>query len=73
MFNNSREPAAYAEAVRLVIVALVSIGWVTIDQVTVNTIVSVVGGLLSLILTLIVRAHVTPVVTTPPSVIDELD
>lgn len=61
MARLSREPAAYAEAVRLVIAALVGLGWIALDDDTVNAIVTVVGGLLSIALTAIVRANVTPV------------
>jgi hypothetical protein len=66
MFNTSREPAAYAEAVRLAIAALVGVGWITIDDATINAIVTAVGALASIALTAAVRANVTPVVTVPP-------
>ena len=71
MSNPSREPAAYAEAVRLVLAALVGVGWVTVDNNTVNSIVTAVGAILSIVLTAVVRANVTPVpdvddVTPPP-------
>jgi hypothetical protein len=62
----SREPAAYAEAVRLVIAALVGLGWVTIRESTVNSVVTAVGALASIILTVAVRANVTPVTPPPP-------
>jgi hypothetical protein len=67
MFNTSREPAAYAEAVRLAIAALVGVGWITIDDATINAIVTAVGALASIALTAAVRANVTPVVTVPPA------
>lgn len=66
MSNPSREPAAYAEAVRLVIAALVGVGWITVDSATVNSIVTAVGALLSIVLSVVVRANVTPVTFTPP-------
>lgn len=65
MSHPSREPAAYAEAVRLVIAALVGIGWLTVSDATVNAIVTAVGGIMSVVLTIVVRANVTPV--RPPS------
>ena len=57
----SREPAIYAEAVRLLLVALVALGWITIDDNTANAIVTAVGAILSIALTIAVRQHVTPV------------
>jgi O-antigen/teichoic acid export membrane protein len=61
----STEPAAYAEAARVVIVALVTVGWVTVDSNTVNTWASAVGFVLSLVLTYVVRSRVSPV--APPA------
>jgi hypothetical protein len=55
----------YAEVARLVIAALVALGWVTVDDNTANTIVTLVGGILSVVLTVVVRSHVTPVRTGP--------
>lgn len=68
MSNPSREPAAYAEAVRLAIAALVALGWITVNDSTVNAIVTAVGALMSIVLTVVVRANVTPVASPPPSV-----
>jgi hypothetical protein len=56
-----REPAAYAEIARLVVAVLVGLGWVTVDSATANLIATVIGGVLSIALTLAVRQHVTPV------------
>ncbi|WP_190821945.1 hypothetical protein [Saccharopolyspora pogona] len=55
------EPAAVAEAVRLVLVALVGIGWLTIDDVAINSVVSAVAAVASIVLTVLVRKNVTPV------------
>jgi hypothetical protein len=52
--NPTREPAMYAEVARLVIAALVALGWVTVDDNTANTIVTLVGGILSVVLTVVV-------------------
>lgn len=71
MFNSSREPAAYAEAVRLVAAALVGLGWLTIDSNTINAIVTAVGAVASVVLTVAVRAHVVPVTVQPPPVLPE--
>ncbi len=60
MASPSREPAAYAEVVRLIIAALVGLGWITLDEPTVNAIVTVAGAVVSIVLTIIVRANVTP-------------
>jgi hypothetical protein len=56
-----REPAAYAEIARLVIAILVGLGWITVDSDTGNVIATAIGGVLSIILTVAVRQHVTPV------------
>ena len=67
MFTLSREPAAYAEAARLVLAALVGVGWVTVDNTAVNAVATAVGGVLSVFLTAVVRANVIPVVAVPPT------
>lgn len=54
------EPARLAEFVRVILVALVAVGWLTIDDDAINGIVSGVGVLLSLLLTKAVRSKVTP-------------
>lgn len=64
----TREPAAYAEAARLVIAVLVSVGWLTLDDSTANSIATAVGAILSVVLTVAVRAHVAPVYTDRPPV-----
>lgn len=61
----SREPAAYAEVVRLVLLALVGLGWITVNNVTANAIATAVGGILSIILSVAVRQSVTPVQPAP--------
>lgn len=66
----AREPAAYAEAVRLVIAALVGLGWVTVDDNIVNAVVTAVGAIMSAVLTMAVRANVTPVRPPRPPFID---
>lgn len=63
--NPTREPAAYAELARLVIAALVALGWITVNNDTANTIATTVGTLLSIVLTIAVRQHVTPDTTRP--------
>jgi hypothetical protein len=60
----TREPAAYAEAVRLVIAALVGVGWITLDDSLIQSIVTAVGALASIVLTVVVRSKVTPL---PPA------
>lgn len=58
--NRKTEPAAAAEAVRAVLVALVALGWATIPDATINTITSTVGVLVSIGLTWWTRNRVTP-------------
>lgn len=55
------EPARLAEAVRVALVAAVTLGWVTIDDARINAIVSAVALVGSLLLTRQVRSTVTPV------------
>lgn len=61
----TREPAAYAEIARLVVGAIVALGWVTVDDATANTVASAIGTLVSIALTVAVRQHVAPVPTRP--------
>lgn len=56
----STEPVALAELVRLLLVALVGLGWLTIDDPAINTVASAVGLLLSWVLTAIARSKVKP-------------
>ncbi|PKW15912.1 hypothetical protein [Saccharopolyspora spinosa] len=53
------EPAAIAEAVRIILIALVGAGWLTLDDTTLASIVSVVGVLASVALTWWTRRKVT--------------
>lgn len=55
------EPAALAETVRLLLAALVSLGWLAMEDVAVNSLVSAVAAMTSVVLTVFVRNHVTPV------------
>lgn len=55
------EPAQLAEGVRALLVAAVTLGWVTIDDARTNAIVSAVAVVGSVLLTRKVRASVTPV------------
>jgi hypothetical protein len=52
------EPARLAEAVRVVLMALVTLGWVAIPDATVATIVTAFSALGSLLLTGYVRSRV---------------
>lgn len=66
----STEPAAVAELVRLVLVALVAAGWFTLPDAAVASIVSAVGVAASIALTWWTRRRVVPVVKTtgtPPT------
>jgi hypothetical protein len=55
------EPARLAEFARTVLVGLVGLGWITVDDTTINTATSVVGLLVSWALTRFVRNRVAPV------------
>ena len=55
------EPAAIAEAVRLVLVALVGLGWLTLDEPVVNSVATAVAAVASVVLTVFVRKNVTPI------------
>lgn len=55
------EPAAVAEAARMVLAALVAVGWLALDDVAINTVVTAVSAVLSVMLTVFVRKNVTPV------------
>lgn len=56
------EPAALAEAARILLAALVTAGWLAIDSATVNWIVTAVGLLASVAATAWTRNRVTPLV-----------
>lgn len=55
------QPVSLAEVVRMIVVALVSAGWLTLDDTAVNTVVSVVGAIVSIGLTWWTTHKVTPV------------
>jgi hypothetical protein len=42
------------------------LGWLTLDDAAANIIASAIGAILSVVLTVTVRAHVTPVDVTRP-------
>lgn len=54
------EPVAVAELVRVVLAALVTLGWVTLDEPAVMTVSTAVAGLVSLALSWWARRRVTP-------------
>lgn len=55
------EPVAVAEAVRTVLLALVAVGWLTMDDATMSAVATAVAGVASVLLTVLVRRKVTPV------------
>lgn len=57
----TEEPARLAERVRLLLVAAVTLGWITVDEAWINSVVSAVAVVGSLLLTRQVRASVAPV------------
>lgn len=56
----STEPVSIAEAVRLVLVAVVAIGWWVIPDATVNIIVSAVCAVASVVGSVLARRRVVP-------------
>lgn len=58
--NANTEPAATAEVLRLVLLALVALGVVTIDHTALDAIIAAVGALASIALTAWTRSRVTP-------------
>jgi len=60
------EPVAVTELARAVIVMVVSLGWITLDNTTINVVASVVGLILSWLLALFTRNRVTPVTKVGP-------
>lgn len=56
----STEPVSVAEVARLIVAALVAVGVFNFDDATLNTITLLVGGLLSIGLTVWARKKVTP-------------
>ena len=55
------EPVAIAAAVQAVLAAIVTIGWVQLDDATIATIATVIAGAVSVVLTIYTRSKVTPV------------
>lgn len=54
------QPVGLAELVRMVVVLLVGVGWLTLDDAAVNTVVSVAGMIASIALTWWTDHKVTP-------------
>lgn len=54
------EPPACAEAIRIILAALVTGGWLTVDSATVNWLVTGVGLIVSVVATVWTRRKVTP-------------
>lgn len=55
------EPVAIASAAQAVLAALVTLGWVTLDDTTISTIATAVGVVGAAIITIVARSKVTPV------------
>lgn len=55
------EPVAIAAAAQAVLAALVTLGWVTLDDTTIRTIATAIGVVIAGVITLIARSKVTPV------------
>lgn len=55
------EPVAIASAAQAVIAAGVTVGWVTLDDQSIQIIVTAVGAIAALVFTFIARSKVTPI------------
>lgn len=55
------EPVAIAAAAQAVIAAGVTVGWVTLDDQSIQIIVTAVGAIAALVFTFIARSKVTPI------------
>jgi hypothetical protein len=55
------EPVLAAEAVKAVLVALVAFGWVVLDNLQIELVVTAVGAVAALVLTFVARSRVTPI------------
>lgn len=55
------EPVAIAAAVQAVLAAIVTIGWVQLDDATIATLATVIAGAVSVGITIYTRSKVTPV------------
>ncbi|WP_116206214.1 hypothetical protein [Amycolatopsis circi] len=60
------EPVAIAEAVRALLVAIVTTGWIVIPDTTINVVVSVVGFTGSVVSTVLARRKVLPLAKLGP-------
>ena len=54
------EPIAIAAAIQGVLAALVAVGWITVDDTTVNAIGTVVAAIAAGVITVTARSKVTP-------------
>lgn len=55
------EPVAIAAAAQAVIAAGVTVGWVTLDDQSIQIIVTAIGAIAAMVFTFIARSKVTPV------------
>lgn len=55
------EPVAIAAAAQAVLAALVTFGWVALDDTTISAIATAIGVIGATVITLIARSKVTPV------------
>lgn len=55
------EPVAIAAAAQAVLAALVTVGWLQLDDATIASVATGIAAILSVVLTLIARSRVTPV------------
>lgn len=54
------EPVAILDAVKAVVAVLVAAGWITLDDATLNAIITGAGSLLFVLLTVLTRRATTP-------------
>lgn len=61
------EPVAVTEAIRVVLMAAVAAGWLTLPSTVIDAIITITGAVLSVGMSIWARAHVTPVTPAPPA------
>lgn len=54
------EPVAVANTINVLVTALVGAGWVTIDNTTINAILTAIGAIIAVVTTIKARSKVTP-------------
>jgi hypothetical protein len=62
----SHEPVAYSNAVNVILTALVSVGWLTVPNATVDAIATAVGAVGAMVVAFVARASAKPLALVRP-------